>query len=142
MKMKNIVFFMLYPHPSTSEFVWIRFYVTSGMSKELGYSHSGWTSCRIGIDEFTALTQIGFRPFAKASFEGFFWEEDANRECVGVSSVDAKSLLKFEISNITFEGGIGDYGLLLEHYLNAWMEYKKSITLREPLSSLADLFAG
>lgn len=125
MKINSIVLSMLYPCNGL-ETVWVRFYATSDMSKKLGYSHSGWASCHIGIDELEALMAIGFRPFARVSFDGLFGEEEDHelQRSILRGSQTKKTFLRFTLSNPEFHGGTGNYTRLAEAFRHAYYSTK------------------
>lgn len=88
--------------------VYIGFYATPAIAKEVGFTHAGRVSfCRhLVYDEFKALMEVGFKPFAWASFDGMFWEKwDGNR---------LATKLLFSASNFLFYGGIGDYNHIVD----------------------------
>lgn len=84
----------------------ISFYATPAIAKAVGYSHVGDALFyrTLSYDEFKALTEIGFKPFARVSFDGHFWEEwRENIDGMGIT------ILKFNAEHFSFDGGIGNY---------------------------------
>lgn len=96
---ENVILFVDYPKTG-SDMISISFYVTGGMAEVLGYSNSGLAFCVVGLEDFKKLTEVGFRPFAYASFTGRFWEEEEKME--------------FELFSPSFTGGFGTYDRLID----------------------------
>jgi len=93
---KNPLFFQLGLH------------LTDEKAKELGLSHGGMAFCLVSKDELKAMMGAGYKPFALATIEGEFREEE-NQDPM------RPKLLKYELCSFTFKGGMGTW----EEILNA-----------------------
>lgn len=70
-------------------------------------SHEGMAFCVLGKDELKALMGAGFKPFARAELDVEFREEE---------NEDPKKpkLLKFDLNEATFTGGMGSWETILD----------------------------
>lgn len=90
-------------------------------AKAAGLSHVGMAFAVVSRDEFMALMELGFKPFAKATLTGDF-REDPNKDPA------KQSLLKFDLDSVEFQGGTGSW----ESFLKASMETKGNSEGDEP----------
>lgn len=76
-------------------------------AQESGISHEGMAFCLVSKDEFKALMGSGFKPFSLADFTGEFREEENTKP-------GRPSLIKFELVEFKFRGGMGTWDTILE----------------------------
>jgi hypothetical protein len=92
---KNPLFFQLGIH------------VDQKKAQENGLTHEGMAFCLVSKDEFKALMGVGFKPFSLATFSGEFREEENAKP-------GRPTLLKFDLVDFKFTGGMGSWDTVLE----------------------------
>lgn len=81
--------------------------VNADLKAAANLSHEGMAFCVLAKDELKALMGAGFKPFAKATMDVDF-REDENQDPL------KPTLLKFDLNSATFTGGMGTWETLLD----------------------------
>lgn len=92
---KNPLFFQLGVH------------IDAKKAQENGLTHDGMAFALVSKDEFKALMGVGFKPFSLATFDGEFREEENAKP-------GRPTLIKFDLVNFKFMGGMGSWDTVLE----------------------------